>query len=52
MIVQPEFEQVACIFNSPHPVHDGEVFVTRVDCAVEVTVFGVQSSLALFCHVF
>jgi hypothetical protein len=36
MTMQPHYERVACLFNHPGAVHEDEVFVTKVDCAIEV----------------
>ncbi|KAG0601757.1 hypothetical protein M758_11G137400 [Ceratodon purpureus] len=32
---KPHFERVACLFNHPRAVHEDEVFVVKVDCAIE-----------------
>lgn len=32
---KPHYERVACLFNHPGAVHEDEVFVTKVDCAIE-----------------
>ncbi|XP_073386077.1 sulfhydryl oxidase 2 isoform X2 [Physcomitrium patens] len=32
---KPHYDRVACMFNEPDPVHANEVFVTKVDCALE-----------------
>lgn len=37
MIVQPHYDRVACLFNDPNAVHGGEVYVTKVDCGIEVS---------------
>nr|PNR61881.1 hypothetical protein PHYPA_000305 [Physcomitrium patens] len=31
----PHYERVACLFNDPNAIHEGEVYVTMVNCALE-----------------
>ncbi|KAG0563288.1 hypothetical protein M758_8G018300 [Ceratodon purpureus] len=31
----PHYDRVACLFNWPHAVHGDEVYVVKVDCAIE-----------------
>lgn len=38
MLLQPHYEQVACLFNHPNAVHGDEVFVAKVDCKLAVSV--------------
>nr|PNR34183.1 hypothetical protein PHYPA_024000 [Physcomitrium patens] len=32
---KPHYERVACLFNDPTGIHEGEVYVTMVNCALE-----------------
>lgn len=51
MNVQPHYDRVACLFNDPNAVHGGEVYVTKVDCGLQVPDEPFLASAGLSCLV-
>lgn len=46
LILQPQYEKVARLFNGADAVHPGILLMTRVDCANKVSLFVFLSSNA------
>lgn len=44
LIMQPQYEKVARLFNGPDAVHPGIILLTRVDCAEKVQTSSLRSS--------
>lgn len=49
-ILQPHYEKVARLFNGPNAVHTGEVYLAKVDCADQVLLEILASTL--FCSLY